>query len=77
MDEKMVKKETEEFFKSLLILNILFPLFITVISVFFYVLGISTEIILGAVLLVLMGYNLIMGRYSYYLWKELRKLLKV
>ena len=73
MKKDIFKKETEEFFKTLQLMNVLFPLFVTVIAVFFYVLGIGPVIILGAVLLILMGYNIIMAHYSYQLQKDIEK----
>jgi hypothetical protein len=63
----------EEFLKQLLFLNVLFPLFITVTAIIFYTMGLPSSFILGTTLLLLMGYNVIMARYGFILWNDIRK----
>jgi hypothetical protein len=73
MSEIGIEKQMNVFLKQLLLMNVLFPLFVTVTAVFFYIQGMSTTFILGTVLLVLMGYNVIMAKYGFSLWLDLRK----
>lgn len=73
MSASGLEKQMNIFLKQLLLMNVLFPLFITVIAVFFYIQGMSTTFILGTVLLLLMGYNVIMARYGFSLWLDLNK----
>jgi hypothetical protein len=73
MSANGMEKQMDVFLKQFLLMNILFPLFITVTAVFFYIQGMSTTFILGTVLLLLMGYNIIMAKYGLSLWLDLRK----
>jgi hypothetical protein len=76
LNERTFRKQSEEFLRNLLTMNVLFPLFVTVIVVFLYIQGMQPLFLLGTVLLLMMGYNLIMAQYSFQLWKELRKFIK-
>ncbi|MFW3147298.1 MAG: hypothetical protein ACMUIE_10875 [Thermoplasmatota archaeon] len=76
MNEKTYRKQSEEFLRNLLTMNVLFPLFVTVVIVFLYIQGLQPLFLLGAVLLLMMGYNLIMAQYSFQLWIEVRKFLR-
>lgn len=73
MSEIGIEKQMNVFLKQFLLMNVLFPLFVTVTAVFFYILGMSTTFILGTVLLVLMGYNVIMAKYGFSIWLDLRR----
>ena len=73
MSEISMEKQMNVFLKQFLLMNVLFPLFVTVTAVFFYIQGMSTTFILGTVLLVLMGYNVIMAKYGFSLWLDLRR----
>ena len=73
MSENGMEKQMDVFLKQFLLMNILFPLFITVTAVLFYMQGMSTTFILGTVLLILMGYNVIMAKYGFSLWMDLKR----
>jgi hypothetical protein len=73
MSEIEIEYQVKIFLKQFLLMSVLFPLFITVSAVFLYLQGISTSFLLGAVLLLLMGYNLIIARYGLSLWLDLHK----
>lgn len=73
MSNNVIEKQMNVFLKQFLLMNVLFPLFVTVMAVFFYLQGMNTTFILGTVLFVLMGYNVIMARYGFSLWMDLRR----
>ncbi|MGA1872039.1 MAG: hypothetical protein ACMUHY_00070 [Thermoplasmatota archaeon] len=73
MCKNTLHNQMEIFLKQLLLMNVLFPLFITVTAVFFYIQGMSSSFILGSVLFLLMGYNIIMARYGFVLWIDVRR----
>ena len=73
MCKNTLENQMDIFLKQFLLMNVLFPLFITVTAVFFYLQGMSSTFILGTVLILLMGYNVIMARYGLILWIDLMK----
>jgi hypothetical protein len=68
-----LENQIEIFLRQFFLMNVLFPLFVTVSVIFFYVLGMGTSFLLGTTLLLLMGYNVIMARYGFFLWNDIRK----
>ena len=68
-----IEKQMEIFLKQFLLMNVFFPLFITMTVIFFYFQGMGPTFLLGTTLLLLMGYNIIMAKYGLSIWADLRK----
>lgn len=73
MSSSGLEKQMEIFLKQLLLMNVFFPMFITMTVVFFYVLGMGPSFLLGTTLFLLMGYNIIMARYGFAIYLDIKK----
>jgi len=73
MCKNTLENQMDIFLRQFLLMNVFFPFFITVTAVFFYLQGMSSTFILGTVLFLLLGYNVIMARYGFMLWVDIRK----